>query len=245
MKCSRFTALIVVLSLMFSIPAESRYVFSEIRKDTPQDFNEFLNGCSSEELQLMRQALKDDGDNTPSAVRKALVWRAYNKTTYMFRSDDVVDYHEIAKWAAKKLGVESRAADNLPTYELEKEIVTKFFAKLWENLPPEKKQELVDEMVKEGYLKSQGSNVNWSNINYAEIAGQLWFFYQTNPELALALLAGAGTALYIAGSFLAALGPVGWAAIAAGGVWMAGADVDTVSSFIVAVNMIKTRKYMK
>ena len=245
MKRSRFTALIVVLSLMFSIPAESRYVFSEIRKDTPQDFNEFLNGCSSEELQLMRQALKDDGDNTPSAVRKALVWRAYNKTTYMFRSDDVVDYHEIVKWAAKKLGVESKAADNLPTYELEKEIVTKFFAKLWENLPPEKKQELVDEMVKEGYLKSQGSNINWSNINYAEIAGQLWVFYQMNPELALALLAGAGTALYIAGSFLAALGPVGWAAIAAGGVWMAGADVDTVSSFIVAVNMIKTRKYMK
>ena len=70
-------------------------------------------------------------------------------------------------------------------------------------------------------------------------------FYNINPEMAVALLAGAGTALYVAGSFLAALGPIGWAALAAGGIYMAGADVDTVSSFVVAVNMIKTRKYMK
>lgn len=245
MKRSRFTAVILILVMIFSVPAEARYVFSDTRKDTPQDFNEFLNECSAGDLQLMRQALKDDGDNTPSAIRKALVWRAYNKTTYMFRSDNMVDYHEILKWAAKELGVESRVADNLPTYQLEKEIVMKFFAKLWEDLPPEKKQELVDEMVKEGYLKSKGSNIDWSNINYGDIAGQLWVFYQFNPELALALLAGAGTALYIAGSFLVALGPLGWAAIAAGGIWMAGADVDTVSSFIVAVNMVKTRKYVK
>ena len=241
MKRSRFTALILILVIIFSVPAEARYVFSQTRKDTPQNFNEFLNECSTEDLQLMRQALKDDGDNTPSNIRKALVWRAYNKTTYLFRSDDLVDYHEIVKWAAKKLGVESKAADNLPTYELEKEIVMKFFAKLWENLPPEKKQELVDEMVKEGYLKSQ----SWSNINYGEIAEQLWMFYNINPEMALALLAGAGTALYVAGSFLVALGPLGWAAIAAGGIYMAGADVDTVSSFVVAVNMIKTKKYVK
>ena len=161
MKRSRFTAVILILVMIFSVPAEARYVFSQTRKDTPQNFNEFLNECSTEDLQLMRQALKDDGDNTPSNIRKALVWRAYNKTTYLFRSDDLVDYHEIVKWAAKKLGVESKAADNLPTYELEKEIVMKFFAKLWENLPPEKKQELVDEMVKEGYLKSQGSVINY------------------------------------------------------------------------------------
>lgn len=103
MKGYRFTAVLLVFVMVFSVPAESAYVFSETRKDTPQDFNNFLNDCSQEDIKLMRQALKDDGADTPEAVRKALVWRAYNKTTYMFRGDKVVDYHEIVKWAAEKL----------------------------------------------------------------------------------------------------------------------------------------------
>lgn len=120
----------------------------------------------------------------------------------------------------------------------------KFFAKLWEELPQEKRQELVDQMVKEGYIEPSKTSTNWANI-----AEQLFMSYQMDPETFIAILAGAGAVVVAAGGaiagVLAAIGPLGWAAIAAGGVYMAGADVDTVSSFIVAVNMIKTRKYIK
>ena len=92
MKCSRLIALVLLFVMVSNISAGA-YTFSETRKDSPSDFNSFLNSCSQAELQQMMRALRETGEATPEAIRKALVWRAYNKTTYMFRGDSEVDWN--------------------------------------------------------------------------------------------------------------------------------------------------------
>ena len=141
----------------------------------------------------------------------------------MFREDKEIDYHEIVQWAAKKLGVDSLHVKNFSTYQLEKEVAEKYFAQLWKDLPPEERQKLIDNIVEDESDKSTRLQLGAYNI-----------LSSLNPEM----LAGAGAAIV-------ALGPVAWAALAAGGLYMAGAEDNTVSAFVMTVNIIKTRKYAR
>ncbi len=237
MKPSKFIAVLLLFVMYLYTPAWA-YTFSTTRKESPKDFNSFLDSCTQAEKRLMFQALRGDQEKTasPSEIRKALVWRAYNKTTYMFRSDTEVDYHEIVQWAAEEQGISKSRVNNAPTYSLEKEITEKYFAKLWEELPPEKRQELIDNVVKkEGSKVTANIGRALSDPNQYEYMAEMM---AANPEAALAAAGG----VY---AVLTYLGPVGWVAMAAGGVWMAGSEVDTVSAFIMTVNLIKTQKYVK
>ena len=211
----------IMLSMVFifssSIPAGA-YYFSETRKETPQDFNDFLRVCTNIERIQMLQALavfkpkeglswfpskfylKDEyfgslkglpslsyfttdknkvtasrplkpetfnevppetvldavyhgiftlNDISTEAIRKALVWRAYNKMTYYFRSDKEVDYHEIVQWAANKAGLDSKHVENLPTYTLERRIAEKYFENIWDKLKPEQRIAILENIEKE------------------------------------------------------------------------------------------------
>ena len=109
MKCSRFVVALIVCVIVigwFSLNSH-QYTFSQVRKDSPADFNSFLSDCNADELGALMKALRENGDATPEAISKAVVWRAYNKAIYMFRGDKEIDYHEIVQWAAEKLGVDS------------------------------------------------------------------------------------------------------------------------------------------
>ena len=109
MKCSRFIAALMVCVMVMGLgqPALAWYTFSQVRKDSPADFNSFLSDCNADELGALMKALRENGEATPEAISKAVVWRAYNKAIYMFRGDKEIDYHEIVQWAAEKLGVDS------------------------------------------------------------------------------------------------------------------------------------------
>ena len=228
MKCSRLIAFVLLFVMVSNISAGA-YTFSETRKDSPSDFNSFLNSCSQAELQQMMRALRENGNATPEAIRKALVWRAYNKTTYMFRGDSEVDYHGILQWAAEKSGIDDKTIQYSPTYTLEKAVAEKYFAKLWENMTPEQREELIKNIIKDENDKFTAKLPPPPTMNeLVDIAELL----SSNPEAA-AVLGGA----------IMWLGPIGWAALAAGGIWMAGSESDTVSAFIMTVNIIKTRRY--
>lgn len=60
MKRTRMIAVLmpVVMAMIGNIPAEA-YTFSPTRKESPQDFNSFLDGCTLSERVQMLQALKD------------------------------------------------------------------------------------------------------------------------------------------------------------------------------------------
>ena len=62
------------------------------------------------------------------------------------------------------------------------------------------------------------------------------YMIMMNPELAAAVIGGAVALL---------VGTFGVLGIAAGGVWLAWSESDTVSAFIMTVNIIKTRRYKK
>ena len=242
MKSSRFIALVMLFVMVSNISADA-YRFSETRKDSPADFNSFLNACSPDEHKQMMMALRETGEATPEAIRKALVWRAYNKTTYMFRGDEEVDYHGILQWAAGKLGVYEFLVEHSSTYALEKEVAKKYFAKLWENMTPEQREALIRNIIKnedEKFSSKLGKELTIENIN--DILGAINDLIEYHPEAAAALGGAIGGAIMW-------LGPVGWAAIAAGGaaggIWLAGSESDTVSAFIMTVNIIKTRRYKK
>lgn len=163
-----FTLFVVlpVLSSLFTIQSHN---FSKFGKDSPADFNSFLNSCTGIERIQMLQALWDFSSkyNTMKtgsvmsalrtgqldassiscgAVRKALVWRSYNKATYYFRNDDEVDYHEIVQWAAGKVGVSENKIETLSTYQLEKEVSQKFFSKVWDSLTPQQRETIINDL---------------------------------------------------------------------------------------------------
>ena len=96
-------------------------------------------------------------------------------------------------------------------------------------MPPEERQKLIDNIVKEENDKSARLEAGaYTLSNYLTM----------DPEAAAGMLAGAGAAIV-------ALGPIAWAALAAGGLYMAGAEDNTVSAFVMTVNIIKTRKYAR
>ena len=158
-KSNKVISVILLISLFFNISSPVwSYTFSETRRETPQDFNDFLDASTDEERIQMLQALQDlpnlkdeyfgklkglpaldyfttdknkataskpykpstfnevlpetvidavknniveESEISAEAVRKALVWRAYNKITYPFRSGEEIDYHDIVQWSAK------------------------------------------------------------------------------------------------------------------------------------------------
>ncbi|MBR0258363.1 MAG: hypothetical protein IJQ58_11540 [Synergistaceae bacterium] len=53
------------------------------------------------------------------AVRKAIVYRSYNKATYYFRGHNEIEYHDIVQWAAGKIGVSGNMINTLSTYQLD------------------------------------------------------------------------------------------------------------------------------
>ena len=129
----------------------------------------------------------------------------------------------------KVTSVRRRLIKNFSTYQLEKEVAEKYFAQLWKDLPPEERQKLINNIVTEENDKSTRLEMGaYTLSNYLAM----------NPEAAAGMLAGAGAAIV-------ALGPVAWAAVAAGGLYMAGAEDNTVSAFVMTVNIIKTRKYAR
>ena len=147
-------------------------LLSETKKWTPRDFNQFLNLSTDRELIQMLQLLHDLPSQysksdpsavikavrkgnlplsaiTPSAVRKALVYRANNKLFYPFIKDDEVDYHGIVQWVAGEFGVSDYKVSSLPTFALEREVTDKFFERMWDKLTPQQRKELIDGIEKE------------------------------------------------------------------------------------------------
>ena len=226
----RYTLLIPALVLVMCAPVLG-YTFSESRKDTPGDFNAFLDDCTvSERIQILQslQALPSDYNTmkpdevvrvvnsgklsaekvSASEIRKAVLWRAYNKITYPFRNDREIDYHSILQWAAKKSDVTSRRIEEYSTFMLEKEVSQEYFAKAWGKLSPMERDMLVGAAA-----------------------------------LGAAALGGVATYGLIAASTVVPIIPVVM------GVWAVlgdtGAESGTVSGFIMTVNIIKTRKYVR
>lgn len=224
-------------------------------------------------IDAMSKGIIDPEDLSPSAVRKALIWRAYNKTTYYFRNDSKVDYHGIVQWAAEKAGIPDEEIKGLSTFQLENKIAGKYFEVIWDKLTHEQRAEILKNIEKESginfdviSISAMGGAAALGALQATIIAYGLPTIGGTIGYWAVLLLFGEGWFIeyvlaslgYIAGwltgvfwspvSWIVA-GPIGLtatAAIFAGGVFMMGsAEKETVSTFIMTVGLIKAKKYAK
>lgn len=228
MKRSKFLAVFVLFSIIFNCLPIEAYTLSKEKIETPEDFNKFLNSCTSEDCKILMQTLGDEGDPTPEGIRKALVWRAYNKMTYMFRGDKEIEYHEIVQWAAEKQGIDKQHIKEYSTFQLEEEI-TKKFSELalkslrengfWDNMIEDLAQESAKALLIEGAIKV-GKHVPLVQraLDYLNVKAQ------ENGMLPIVLGATATVG-------------VGY------GIYASWPDYDKISGFIASVHLIKLKKF--
>ena len=259
---------LVVVVIVVTVMMMTGHKFSKHGKDTPADFNAFLDSCSDIERIQMLQALRqlpsfnkaghifnavmdlnmgeiyvnyndvepedvlkavkegkiDRSDISASTIRKALVYRAYNKVTYFFRDDNEVDYHYIVQWAAGEVGVPKEKIDMLSTYQLEKEVSQKFFSETWESLAPQQREKLIRNIKTEGVNfftnVAQGVMEDIAQEMAQRGAQQVFYNYKGDPSTAMLLL----TANMLSNAAAYAF-----------------ADKDAVCMFIMTVSMIKSK----
>ena len=99
-------------------------------------------------LKAMRDGKIDRADISALAIRKALIWRSYNKVKYLFFDNyDEVDYHhDVLQWAAGQVGIPKKEREPLSTYQLEKEVSKKFFSYIWEDLTLEQREKAIHDL---------------------------------------------------------------------------------------------------
>ena len=213
-------------------------------------------------LDAVRKGIIKSADIGSAAIRKALVWRSYNKLTYYFREDDSVDYHGIVQWAAEKNGISKELVSALPTFALERKVAEKYFEMLWDKLSPEQKKAVLDNVEKEtGKIIHDKRAISYMSGSAAlaalavtiNIMGFPFYLLLTTTIHAVAAFLGLTLPwmVYQTSTTLAAIlgGPIGWTIsgvlMAIGVIFLGSSEKDTVSAFIMTVNMIKTARWVK
>ncbi|MDL2263893.1 hypothetical protein LJC31_04485 [Synergistaceae bacterium OttesenSCG-928-I11] len=69
-------------------------------------------------------------DLSVERIKKELLYRAYNKATYLFRDEESINYHNIVQDVAVKNKISKQLVESLSTYELEKSIAECYFGKI-------------------------------------------------------------------------------------------------------------------
>ena len=213
-------------------------------------------------LDAVRKDIIKPADIGSAAIRKALVWRSYNKLTYYFRGDDAVDYHGIVQWAAEENGISKELVSALPTFALERKVAEKYFEMLWDKLSPEQKKEVLDNVEKEtGKTIHDKRAISYMSGSAAlaalavtiNIMGFSFYLLLTTTIHAVAAFLGVTLPwmVYQTSTTLAAIlgGPIGWTIsgvlMVVGLIFLGSSEKDTVSAFIMTVNMIKTARWVK
>jgi hypothetical protein len=196
---------------------------------------------------------------TPAALKKELIWVSSSTILYPFKSDRV-DYQSLVQWVARKKGVPKEQVQALPTFELEKKIVEKYFEDLWDRLTQEQREELLDTLEKElgKTIPNKGAIVLMSGGAAIAALGVTvsltgFAFYTTMSVMIYTIGSILGItfpfAVYTSASRLVAVlpGPVGWilagGAILGGIVWAQWPSVDKTASFIITLHLLKASAF--
>ncbi len=223
----------------------------------PQTFND----AGPKVIQAAFEAgrLNPDDYITPLQIIKEIIWVSEHSLFYPFMRN-TVDYHSLVQWVAQKKGIPAEEVQALPTFELEKKIVEKYFAELWDKLSPEKREQVLNRVEKElgkPIPNKAAIAVMGGGAVLAALGGTValtgFAFYTTMSVIIYSIGAIFGItfpfAVYTTASSLVALlaGPIGW--ILAGGLFLGGLiwalwpSVDRTASFIMALHFLKSHAF--
>jgi uncharacterized protein YaaW (UPF0174 family) len=228
----------------------------------------FLAALPDEAMQDLLRAQRL-GEGSPARVqdvekvRDHLLWLSTNVLEYPIRDSSKQDYHDVVVWASSRTTSAGMASPtlsgDLPTFALERELLKRMFANVWDKLNPAQRQELLDRIDPNHEIKDRaailamsGAAVLGSISMAAAFAG---FALYTTMSVAIATAAGAvgvtlPFAVYTGASSVIALlsGPVGWAILAIAGVSgiaLAGrANVFKTAQLIAQIHTLKAEALM-
>lgn len=118
------------------------FIHPEARVSIGQ-FRALIGALSAEQRKDLWKALKEKEPAnavTPAALEKELLWVSSSILTYSFKD---LDYHETVKWVAGKVGVHPAECEGGTTFQLERRVMEKLFAKLWEKLTKEQREKVL------------------------------------------------------------------------------------------------------
>ncbi|MDW8221429.1 MAG: hypothetical protein RMJ82_00585 [Gemmatales bacterium] len=190
-------------------------------------------------------------------ILKGLLWSSSHWLPYWWRSVRKIDYHGLVQWCASKLGAAtSSEINNLSTFALERKIMERLFIKVWDELEPEQRKELLCRIDKTECIKDKAAVAALSGAAaLATLSATVFFsgfaFYTTMSTVICTVAGFLGVtlpfAVYTTASSAVALlaGPIGWAAAAvlalAGLAVLGRADVNKTTAFVVALHCIKVQ----
>ena len=186
-----------------------------------------------------------------AAADTELRWASKHWITYRFAK---FDYHETVQYVAEKLGVYKAECSYATTFQLERRIMEKIFAELWDKLSVEERRQILAESGIEpnnaaAYSTMTAAVLLGSLGATAVIAGfPFYIIVAKTVVVAAAAVFGASAATTITGVSILC-GPIGWtvAGIAAvtSAILFGGPNVAKTAAFIVALHSIKANAMQK
>jgi len=228
------------------------FIHPEARVSNGQ-FRALIGALSAEQRRDLWKSLK--GKEPAKAVsagelEKELHWVSSSALTYPFND---LDYHETVKWVAGKVGVHPAECEGGTTFQLERRVMEKLFAKLWDKLTKEQKAKVLKDAGLEPSQVASYSTLTASALlaTMATTSVLMGFpFYIMVAQTLAVVLATLGVSVTTTISVVAMLcGPIGW--VIAGtsaviGLLLLGQpNAKKTAAFVIALHSIKATAMAK
>jgi uncharacterized protein YaaW (UPF0174 family) len=246
----------------YGLRADDQYADSneDVTKDKPlrpETFNQVPANVIKAAIKAER--FSEEDYLSPVRIKNGLLWVANSKLWYPTSSSENIDYHKIVRWVAGKKGIDSEQVDALPTFELERKIVEKYFADIWDKLTPKQREELLKKIEEETHSKIGNKGAIALMGGGAAVAALgvtvafTGFAFYTTMSVVMCTVAGwfgitLPFAAYMGASGTVALlsGPIGWGiavvAVTGGAIWGAWPSADKTAVFIMQLHFIKAQQ---
>ena len=223
---------------------------------TQAQFRELLENLSPEQRKALWMAMKGSGKApgrpiSSQELEKELLRVSSHWLPLIFKKK--LDYHKTVRWLAEKNDVHKAEIATASTFQLERRIMEKIFAKLWDKLSQEQKQKILEES---GLSPSDAAG--YATLSAAALVSSLgiasaamgFTFYIIVAKTVVVVAAFFGVSAATTITAVAALcGPIGWViagvSAVAGALLIGGPNAMKTAAFVVALHAIKANAMQK
>ena len=183
-----------------------------------------------------------------AAIRRELQWACYSKVRYRFLDHGRIDYHKQAlQWVCDQQGIPDAYVESLSTFDLEAELVERFFERFWDKLDPERRIELLGnvETIAKTKIGDKAKMAAIAAMAAATVLEHVDLLTLYSAMTANAAAAAGFSATLGAGPILLG-GPVGWgmAAVSLGvqsAIVYNWPDSQRTANFVITAHLVKER----
>lgn len=247
-----------------AIAATAPFVFPKL-KWSPSHLHDFIKALPNEARLKLKKTLGllpdvatvawlETSDQDAKDIQKEVLWLSSNILSYPFKSASDLDYHSLVSWVSVEAGVSKPTVNSASTFTLERELLKKLFAQLWNKMTAKQREDLLTKVDSNGQIKDKAAMAAMGGVSALAALSTTVFFsgfaFYTTMSSAIKVVAAviwgtAPMATYIGASTLVGFltGPVGWAIMglsAIGGMALAGrANLQKTTAFVAQIHEFK------